>query len=120
MKPENKANFARVIRAAGYSMKGLKSAYLNEAAFRQEVWLAIILIPLAFWLGNGAIEKILLLGSIFIVLIAELLNSAVEYVVDRIGSEYHELSGRAKDIGSAAVFMAMVLFAITWGLILFF
>ena len=120
MKPENKANFARVIRAAGYSMKGLESAYLNEAAFRQEVWLAIILIPLAFWFGNGAIEKILLLGSIFIVLIAELLNCAVESVVDRIGSEYHELSGRAKDIGSAAVFMAMVLFAITWGLILFF
>ena len=117
MKPENKANFTRVIRAAGYSMKGLKSAYINEAAFRQEVWLAIILIPLAFWLGNGAIEKILLLGSIFIV---ELLNSAVESVVDRISSEYHELSGRAKDIGSAAVFVAMVLFAITWGLILLF
>ena len=120
MKPENKANFARIIRAACYSMKGLKSAYLNEAAFRQEVWLSIILIPLVFWLGNDAIEKVLLLGSVFIVLIAELLNSAVESVVDRIGSEYHELSGRAKDIGSAAVFVTMVLCVLTWGLILLF
>lgn len=120
MKPENKANFQRVIRAAGYSMKGLKSAYLNEAAFRQEVWLSIIMIPLALFLGNGVIEKILLLSTVFLVLIAELLNSAVEAVVDRIGPEYHELSGRAKDIGSAAVFVAMVLLAITWLLILFF
>lgn len=120
MKPENKANFQRVIRAAGYSMKGLKSAYLNEAAFRQEVWLSIIMLPLALFLGNGVIEKILLLGTVFLVLIAELLNSAVEAVVDRIGPEYHELSGRAKDIGSAAVFIAMVLLAITWLLILFF
>ncbi len=118
MKPENKANFARVVRAAGYSMKGLKAAYLNEAAFRQEIWCSIILIPLAFYFGDGVIEKILLVGSVFLVLIAELLNSAVEAVVDRIGSEYHELSGRAKDIGSAAVFMAMVLLVLTWFLIL--
>lgn len=120
MKPENKANFQRVINAAGYSMKGLKAAYRYEAAFRQEVWLSFFLIPLGFFLGNSAIEKLLLVGAVLLVLITELLNSAVENVVDRIGSEYHELSGRAKDIGSAAVFMAMVLFALTWCLILFF
>lgn len=120
MKPENKANFQRVVRAAGYSMKGLKSAYLYEAAFRQEVWLSFLLIPLGFYFGDGVIEKILLVGSVLLVLVAELLNSAVEAVVDRIGSEYHELSGRAKDVGSAAVFMAMMIFALTWILILFF
>lgn len=120
MKPANKADFARIVRAAGYSIKGLKAAYIHEAAFRQEIWCSIILIPLAFLLGNGVIEKLLLVGSLFLVLIAELLNSAVESVVDRIGSDYHELSGRAKDIGSAAVFMAMVLLVITWLLILLF
>lgn len=120
MKPENKANFQRVINATGYSVKGLKAAYINEAAFRQEIWCAIILFPLALILGDTHIEKILLIGTIFLVLITELLNSAVESVVDRIGSEFHELSGRAKDIGSAAVFMSMVLLAITWILILLF
>lgn len=120
MKPENKANFARVVRAAGYSMKGLKAAYTHEAAFRQEIWLACILLPLALFLGNTGIEKALLAGSVLLVLVAELLNSAVESVVDRIGSEFHELSGRAKDIGSAAVFVAMVLAGLTWLLVLFF
>lgn len=120
MKPENKANFQRVIRAAGYSMKGLKSAYIHEAAFRQEVWLSLILIPLGFYLGDGAIEKILLVGTVLLVLATELLNSAVEAVVDRIGSEFHALSGRAKDIGSAAVFMTMVILAFTWLMILLF
>lgn len=118
MKPQNKADFQRVINATKYSMKGLKAAYLYEAAFRQEVWLSCILIPLGFYLGNGAIEKILLVGSVLLVLVAELLNSAVENVVDRIGSEFHELSGRAKDIGSAAVFMAMMITGVTWLLIL--
>lgn len=120
MKPENKANFARIVRAAGYSMKGLKAAYVHEAAFRQEVWLAIILLPLALFLGDTGIEKALLAGSILLILVAELLNSAVESVVDRIGSEFHELSGRAKDIGSASVFVAMVLAGLTWLLVLFF
>ncbi|MCK3656913.1 diacylglycerol kinase [Pasteurellaceae bacterium Macca] len=120
MKPENKASFHRVIRAAGFSMKGLKAAYIYEAAFRQEVWLALVILPLGLYLGNGAVEKVLLTGTALLVLIVELLNSAVENVVDRIGSEYHELSGRAKDIGSAAVFMAMVLMGLTWLLILFF
>ncbi|WP_373778368.1 diacylglycerol kinase [Glaesserella sp.] len=120
MKPENKANFKRIVRATGYSIKGLKSAYIHEAAFRQEVWLSLVIIPLGLYLGNGAIEKVLLVGSVLLVLMAELLNSAVESVVDRIGPEYHELSGRAKDIGSAAVFVAMVITGMTWGLILFF
>ena len=120
MKPENKASFQRVVRAAGYSMKGLKSAYIHEAAFRQEVWLSFFLIPVGFYLGDGAIEKILLVGSVLLVLAMELLNSAVEAVVDRIGSEFHELSGRAKDIGSAAVFITMIIFVLTWLFILFF
>lgn len=120
MKPENKANFQRIIRAAGYSLQGLKSAYIHEAAFRQEVWLSFFLIPFGFYLGDTAIEKILLVGSVLLVLAMELINSAVESVVDRIGSEFHELSGRAKDIGSASVFMTMVIFVLTWGLILFF
>ena len=119
MKPENKANFQRVIRAAGYSMKGLKSAYIYEAAFRQEVWLSFFMFFAGLYLGDGAVEKILLVGSVLLVLVAELLNSAVESVVDRIGSEYHELSGRAKDIGSAAVFVAMLITGLTWLLILF-
>ncbi len=120
MKPENKANFQRIVRATGYSMKGLKSAYIHEAAFRQEVWLSFFLIPVGFFLGDGAIEKILLVGSVLLVLVAELLNSAVESVVDRIGPEYHELSGRAKDIGSAAVFVAMLITGLTWLLILIY
>lgn len=119
MKPENKATLARVFRAAGYSMKGLKAAYLHEAAFRQEVWMACVLIPIGLYLGNSGVEKALLAGSVLLILVAELLNSAVESVVDRIGSEFHELSGRAKDIGSAAVFMAMVLAGLTWLLVLF-
>ena len=119
MKPENKANFQRVIRAAGYSMKGLKSAYIYEAAFRQEVWLSFFFFFSGLNLGDGAVEKILLVGSVLLVLVPELLYIAVESVVDRIGSEYHELSGRAKDIGSAAVFVAMLITGLTWLLILF-
>ncbi|QIW15815.1 diacylglycerol kinase [Pasteurellaceae bacterium RH1A] len=119
MKPENKADFQRVIRATGYSMQGLKAAYIHEAAFRQEVWCALILVPLGLFLGDGAVEKVLLVGSVLLVLLAELLNSAVEAVVDRFGKEIHELSGRAKDIGSAAVFMAMVMCGMTWLFLIF-
>lgn len=119
MKPTNKADFQRIINATGYSIKGLKAAYMNEAAFRQEIWCAAILFPLGLFLGDTNIEKILLVGTVFLVLITELLNSAVESVVDRIGTDFHELSGRAKDIGSAAVFMSMLLLAITWALVLF-
>ncbi|HHQ4576165.1 TPA: diacylglycerol kinase [Aeromonas hydrophila] len=105
----------RIINATGYSMKGLKSAWINEAAFRQELMLILLLMPLAFWIGD-TLEQILLLVCIsWLVVIIEVLNSAVEAVVDRIGSEHHELSGRAKDLGSAAVFIALALNALVWG-----
>lgn len=120
MKPKNKADFQRIINATNYSIKGLRAAYINEAAFRQELWCTIILFPLALILGDTNIEKVLLVATILLVLITELLNSAIESVVDRIGSDFHELSGRAKDLGSAAVFLSMILLAITWILVLFF
>lgn len=109
-----------LIKSTGYSIQGLKSALKHEAAFRHEVSLAAILIPLACWLGEDKIEIALMIGSVLLVLVAELLNSAVEAVVDRIGTERHELSGRAKDQGSAAVFVALVNVAVIWGLMLFF
>lgn len=106
--------FKRLVAAAGFSMAGLSSAYKTEAAFRQEVWLSVVLIPLAVYLGDNATEISLLIGSILLLMIIELLNTAVEIVVDRIGDEYHELSGRAKDTGSAAVFLAIVLVVVVW------
>ena len=105
----------RIINATGYSMKGLKSAWINEAAFRQELVLILLLMPLAFWIGDSLNEILLLVCISWLVVIIEVLNSAVEAVVDRIGSEHHELSGRAKDLGSAAVFIALALNALVWG-----
>ncbi|OCW46311.1 diacylglycerol kinase [Aeromonas caviae] len=105
----------RIINATGYSMKGLKSAWINEAAFRQELLLILLLMPLAFWIGDSLNEILLLVCISWLVVIVEVLNSAVEAVVDRIGSEHHELSGRAKDLGSAAVFIALALNALVWG-----
>lgn len=96
-------------------MKGLKSAWINEAAFRQELVLILLLMPLAFWIGDSLNEILLLVCISWLVVIVEVLNSAVEAVVDRIGSEHHELSGRAKDLGSAAVFIALALNALVWG-----
>ena len=93
-----------LINSTKYSLQGLKSAFKNETAFRHECFLACILIPLAFWLGDTKIEIALMISSVLLVMAVELLNSAVEAVVDRIGTERHELSGRAKDQGSAAVF----------------
>lgn len=116
MKP-GKTGIARIVSAFGYSMKGLKAAYQYEAAFRQELWLFILFVPIALIWDVGIIAKILLIGSLFLVLIVELLNSAIEAIVDRVGSEFHELSGRAKDIGSAAVLLSLMFAAITWGLI---
>jgi len=106
--------FKRLIAATGFSMAGLKASYKTEAAFRQEVWLAIVLIPLALFLGDNAIEVSLMIGSVLLLMITELLNTAVELVVDRIGAEFHELSGRAKDTGSAAVFLAIILVVVVW------
>ncbi|CDH07187.1 diacylglycerol kinase [Xenorhabdus bovienii str. oregonense] len=108
----------RIIKAAGYSAKGIRAAWQNEAAFRQEVIVAILAIILAFSLDFGMSERLLLIGSVMLVVIVEILNSAIEAVVDRIGSEYHELSGRAKDMGSAAVFLTMILALFIWGMIL--
>lgn len=100
-----------------YSLKGLRAAFRNETAFRQEVGICVILLPLAWWIGATPVEWLLLVGSCALVLIVELLNSAVETVVDRIGPEHHELSGRAKDIGSAAVMISLIMAGLTWGLL---
>lgn len=113
MKP-GKTGIRRIIDATGYSIKGLKAAWLNEAAFRQEIFLTVILSFVALILPVTHIERILMISSVLLVVIVELLNSAVEAVVDRIGSEHHELSGRAKDIGSAAVFVALALALFVW------
>lgn len=115
---KSKDGLERIAKAAGYSLAGLKAAYQNEAAIRQETWLMIVLIPLGLYLGSGAIEKILLAGSTLLVFIVELLNSAIEAAVDHTSIDHHALAGRAKDIGSAAVMMAIVLFLLVWGLIL--
>mgnify|MGYP001392162620 FL=1 len=108
----------RLLSACVYSAQGFKACYKSEAAFRLEVWLAVVLLPLGCWLGESAIEKVLLIAPIFVVLIVEMLNSAVEAVVDRIGTEKHELSGFAKDVTSAAVTLSLILFLVTWSIIL--
>ena len=117
-KPGN-TGISRIIKATGYSWAGLRAAFKHEAAFRQELALCLVLIPLAIWLGQTGVERALLIGSLLLVLIVELLNSALEAVVDRFGGEQHELSGRAKDIGSAAVFIALLAVIVVWGLVLF-
>ena len=104
----------RIARALGYSVAGLRLAYRGESAFRQEFWVAAVLIPLAFWVGRNWIEVVLLTGSVALVLIVELLNSAIEAAIDRVSFEWHELSKRAKDIGSAAVFLAVLVCAGVW------
>jgi diacylglycerol kinase (ATP) len=96
------------------------AAYRHEAAFRQEVWLCSVMIPLGFYLGDTGIEKALLVSSVILLPLTEILNSAVEAVVDRFGEERHELSGRAKDMASAAVAMAIILTTVVWVLVLFF
>jgi diacylglycerol kinase (ATP) len=113
------SGMTRLLKAFGNSMKGFAGVYKHEAAFRQELLLAIVLVPLGFYLGHTGIERALLVGSVLLVLLVEILNSAVEAVVDRIGLERHELSGLAKDMGSAAVFLSLVMVAVTWGLVLF-
>jgi diacylglycerol kinase (ATP) len=119
MKPHNARGLKRLFMALLWSWKGMKHAVANETAFRQEFLITCLLGPLGFWLGNNAVEKILLIGSLFLVLTVELLNSSLEAVVDRIGSEQHPLSGQAKDMGSAAVFVALINAVVVWGCILF-
>ncbi len=117
-KPGN-TGIKRIIKATGYSIKGLKAAFKHEAAVRQEAALLSIAVVLACLVDVSMIERILLIGVVVFVLIVELLNSAIEAVVDRIGVEHHELSGRAKDIGSAAVMVALAFAGFTWLYILF-
>jgi diacylglycerol kinase (ATP) len=119
MSKPGKTGLTRVRDAFGYSMKGLSASWKYEAAFRQEITLGLLLIPVAFWLAQTHIELILLISSIFWVWMAELANSSVEAVVDRTGSERHELSGRAKDIGSALVFISLLLLGIIWSIVAF-
>ena len=118
MANQNNTGLKRVIRATGYSLNGLKEALLHEAAFRQELALLIILTPIAIWLGHNGMERALLIGSLLLVLAVELLNSAVEAVVDRIGFEHHLLAKRAKDMGSAAVFICLANVILIWVLVL--
>lgn len=111
---KGRTGFNRIRHAAGYSIEGLVSAYRGESAFRQETWLALVLIPLAFWLGQTWVETALLAGSVVMVLVVELLNSAVEATVDRISFEIHALAKKAKDFGSAAVFLSLALAGAVW------
>ena len=115
---EKPRGLTRVLRAAEASGKGLRGAYREEAAFRQELGLSVLVIPLGLWLGRTGVERALLVAPMLLVLIVELLNSAVEATVDRIGLERHVLAGLAKDIGSAAVLMSFVLLGVVWLLVL--
>jgi len=108
----------RIIRAARYSYQGILAAWKHEAAFRQELVSVLFMVPIALWLGETAEQQILLIGSCMLVIIVELLNSAIEAVVDRIGPEEHNLSGRAKDMGSAAVLISLLLVTLSWTLII--
>ncbi|WP_417664968.1 diacylglycerol kinase [Pseudidiomarina sp.] len=116
----NKTGIDRIIHATFNSMRGIRLAWTYEAAFRQEALLCLILVPIALVIDATLIERLVLILTLFILVITELLNSAIEAVVDRVGPELHELSGRAKDIASAAVFFALVLMGVVWGLILIY
>ena len=108
----------RILQAARWSWQGLRAAWLHESSFRLEVCLLVLLGPLALWLGDTPVERVLLVAPLLLVLAMELLNSAIEAVIERYGSEIHELAGRAKDMGSAAVFVLMMNVLLCWGLIL--
>jgi len=118
MANQNAKGVKRIVNAFFFSVSGFKAVWKHEEAFRQEIYLLIVAAPLAIWLTENNIERVLLIGSLVGVLLVELLNSAVEAAIDRIGFEHHELSGRAKDIGSSAVMLSLALAALTWALIL--
>jgi diacylglycerol kinase (ATP) len=117
-KPAN-TGIRRIFRAAKFSAQGLAQAWRHEAAFRQEIALTLLLTPIAVWLGRTAVERALLISVCLIVIIVELVNSAIEAAIDRHGAEHHELSGRAKDLGSAAVFISLVLVLLVWSAVSF-
>jgi len=114
MAKTNATGITRIINAAGYSWLGFKAAFRYEAAFRQELFLCLILIPIALYYAPGYANKAILLASLAFILLIEILNSAIEAVVDRFGDEIHPLAGRAKDMGSAAVFLAFIITALIW------
>ena len=119
MSDNNRSNgFQHLIKATGFSLSGLKAAWHNEIAFRQEIILSVCILPLGFLLGENNAEKALLMASWIMVLVVELINSAIETLADRISLEPHILSGRAKDLGSAAVFMSLVAAFLVWALII--
>lgn len=115
---KGKTGLQRVLNATRYSLEGFAAAARHEDAFRQELMLAAVLVPLGLWLGNDGVERALLVGSVLLVLVVELLNSAVEATVDRVSLEDHQLAKRAKDLGSAAVMMSLVTTAAVWLLVL--
>ena len=115
---KGRTGLERVFRATGYSIEGLRAAYRGESAFRQEFWLAALLLPAAFWVGRGWVETALLIATVALVLIVELLNSGIEAAIDRVSFEMHELSKRAKDLASAAVMLSLVLCAVVWSMAL--
>ena len=115
---KGKTGLARIWNAFGHSLAGLSAAYRHESAFRQEAWLALILIPAALFMPVGGLGKALMVASVLLVLMVELLNSAIEAVVDRVSLEHHELAKRAKDIGSAAVMISLVDVVVVWALVL--
>jgi diacylglycerol kinase (ATP) len=115
---KGKTGLTRVWNALRYSIDGLSAAYRHEDAFRQEIWLALILIPAAFFMPANALGKAMMIGSVLLVLTVELINSAIEAVVDRISLERHHLAKRAKDIGSAAVLISLINVAVIWSLVL--
>jgi diacylglycerol kinase (ATP) len=104
----------RLLHATGYSLSGLSQAYRGESAFRQEIWLAVVLLPLSFWVGRTWVEVALLIAAVMQLLIVELLNSGIEAAIDRISFELHDLSKRAKDLASAAVMLSLLLCAGVW------
>lgn len=113
MKPGH-TGIERIIKASGNSFRGIRDAFRHEAAFRQELGLTIVLLPLSFWLAQTIIEWLLLITPLFVLIIVELLNSAIENTVDRIGAQRHTLSGRAKDMASAAVMFSLIFLAVVW------
>lgn len=118
MNKPGRSGLSRILDASRYSYKGLRAAWQHEEAFRQEAMLAIVLLPMAFWLGEGATQQGLLITTVVLVVVVELINSAIEAAIDRIGTDRHPLSGQAKDIGSAAVMMSLLLCLCTWTLVI--
>lgn len=119
MSRNNVGPIEHLINATRYSVKGLRYAWANEAAFRYEIYVLVVALPAAWFVGKGAVERALMIGSVLLVVVVELINSAIETTVDRVSKDHHELSGHAKDLASAAVFVSIVLAATVWLILLF-